>query len=241
MSSTSTMSSSDDRPMMISRWGRSGNSPPWYLPEMKRSAHCALSVPLAAAVGHVARPKGAQNLAILRCRPACASTGGVGAGRISATTSATSASTSSPEWPVGSAMCRTPSSTVRRQRRQPVADRADRDDLGARRQRPLGQLAQERAAGKQLQAGQPERRGHEAEQRRPGPLRRRPQHDQPPHPVPPAQALQVVEPDQAAHRVADDVDLARRRSARRSTRPCARSGRPSRGCRPGSPARAGSS
>ena len=38
MSSTSTMSSSDERPMMISRWGRSGNSPPWYLPEMKRSA-----------------------------------------------------------------------------------------------------------------------------------------------------------------------------------------------------------
>ncbi len=39
MSSTSTMSSSDDRPMMISRCGRSGNSPPWYLPEMNRNAH----------------------------------------------------------------------------------------------------------------------------------------------------------------------------------------------------------
>ena len=34
MSSTSTMSRSDERPMMISRLGRSGNSPPWYLPEM---------------------------------------------------------------------------------------------------------------------------------------------------------------------------------------------------------------
>ena len=38
MSSTSTMSRSLDRPMMISRFIRSGNSPPWYLPEMKRSA-----------------------------------------------------------------------------------------------------------------------------------------------------------------------------------------------------------
>ena len=39
MSSTSTMSRSDERPMMISRWGRNGNSPPWYFPEMKRNAH----------------------------------------------------------------------------------------------------------------------------------------------------------------------------------------------------------
>ena len=38
MSSTSTMSRSLDLPMMISRFIRSGNSPPWYLPEMKRSA-----------------------------------------------------------------------------------------------------------------------------------------------------------------------------------------------------------
>src|SRR3954466_14686185 len=38
MSSTSTMSRSLERPMMISRFMRSGNSPPWYLPEMKRSA-----------------------------------------------------------------------------------------------------------------------------------------------------------------------------------------------------------
>src|SRR5262245_35930038 len=38
MSSTSTMSRSLERPMMISRFIRSGNSPPWYLPEMKRSA-----------------------------------------------------------------------------------------------------------------------------------------------------------------------------------------------------------
>ena len=45
MSSTSTMSSSDERPMMISRWGRSGNSPPWYLPEMNRSAHSIVSEP----------------------------------------------------------------------------------------------------------------------------------------------------------------------------------------------------
>ena len=29
--------------MMISRLGRSGNSPPWYLPEMKRNAHGAAS------------------------------------------------------------------------------------------------------------------------------------------------------------------------------------------------------
>ena len=65
--------------MMISRFGRSGNSPPWYLPEMKRSAHCALSCPALAAVGHVARPKGAQNLAILRCRSGRVNRGPVGA------------------------------------------------------------------------------------------------------------------------------------------------------------------
>ena len=52
MSSTSTMSSSDDRPMMISRCGRSGNSPPWYFPEMKRSAHERLfASPLVVAFG----------------------------------------------------------------------------------------------------------------------------------------------------------------------------------------------
>ena len=125
---------------------------------------------------------------------------------MSTTTSATSASTSSPEWPVGSAMWRTPSSTVldRGASQSRIAPIETTSAPG--RQRPLGQLAQERAAGKQLQAGQPERRRHQAEQRRPGPLRRRPQHHQAPHPVPPAQPLQVVEPDQPAHRVADDVD-----------------------------------
>ena len=45
MSSTNTMSKSDERPIMISRLGRSGNSPPWYFPEMKRNAQSAESVP----------------------------------------------------------------------------------------------------------------------------------------------------------------------------------------------------
>ena len=44
MSSTRTMSRSDERPTTISRLGRSGNSPPWYLPEMKRSVHMTVSV-----------------------------------------------------------------------------------------------------------------------------------------------------------------------------------------------------
>ena len=38
MSSTRTMSRSLERPTMISGWVPSGYSPPWYLPEMKRSA-----------------------------------------------------------------------------------------------------------------------------------------------------------------------------------------------------------
>jgi hypothetical protein len=38
MSSTRTMSSSLDRPITISPFSGKGNSPPWYLPEMKRSA-----------------------------------------------------------------------------------------------------------------------------------------------------------------------------------------------------------
>src|SRR5258708_39814967 len=46
MSSTRTMSRSLDRPMMISRFMRSGNSPPWYLPEMKRSAKRGRSLTL---------------------------------------------------------------------------------------------------------------------------------------------------------------------------------------------------
>jgi hypothetical protein len=44
MSSTSTMSRSLERPMMISRLTRKGNSPPWYFPEMKRSAKRGRSV-----------------------------------------------------------------------------------------------------------------------------------------------------------------------------------------------------
>jgi hypothetical protein len=38
MSSTRTMSRSLERPTMISLFVPSGNSPPWYFPEMKRSA-----------------------------------------------------------------------------------------------------------------------------------------------------------------------------------------------------------
>ncbi len=38
MSSTRTMLRSLERPMMISGWLPRGNSPPWYFPEMKRSA-----------------------------------------------------------------------------------------------------------------------------------------------------------------------------------------------------------
>src|SRR5262245_44866737 len=39
MSSTRTMSSSLERPMTISPSIGRGNSPPWYFPEMKRSAY----------------------------------------------------------------------------------------------------------------------------------------------------------------------------------------------------------
>src|SRR5579864_2018861 len=39
MSSTSTMSRSLERPTTISRSMRRGNSPPWYFPEMNRSAY----------------------------------------------------------------------------------------------------------------------------------------------------------------------------------------------------------
>ena len=38
MSSTRTMSSSLERPITISPVSGRGNSPPWYFPEMKRSA-----------------------------------------------------------------------------------------------------------------------------------------------------------------------------------------------------------
>ena len=68
MSSTSTMSRSDERPMTISRLGRSGNSPPWYFPEMKRSVHmrCVRVAPSPRVGDDIAGPKGAQNLTILR-------------------------------------------------------------------------------------------------------------------------------------------------------------------------------
>src|SRR5687767_12569314 len=46
MSSTRTMSRSEDRPTTISRSGRSGNSPPWYLPEMNLRAYCISADPL---------------------------------------------------------------------------------------------------------------------------------------------------------------------------------------------------
>src|SRR5215471_5287809 len=42
ISSTKTMSRSLERPTMISRLSSSGNSPPWYLPEIKRSASLIL-------------------------------------------------------------------------------------------------------------------------------------------------------------------------------------------------------
>ena len=46
MSSTSTMSSSLERPMTICFSAFSGNSPPWYLPEMNLSAYVFAGDPL---------------------------------------------------------------------------------------------------------------------------------------------------------------------------------------------------
>jgi len=94
-----------------------------------------------------------------------------------------------------------------RQRDDPVAGGGDRVNVDSRWHRPLGELVQEAAARQKLpgrRRPQPER--HHAHQRGPGSSDRGSHHDQLAHPRMAAQLLHVVQADQTAHRVPDDVD-----------------------------------
>src|SRR5438874_1973028 len=183
MSSTSTMSRSLDRPMMISRFMRSGNSPPWYLPEMKRSAKRGRSfmdgVATKASKILVPNPWQAQANAPLVSRRRIVDE------RIARRTERID------DAPVDlfrddqARMAQRDGHRVRarqargRQRHDPVARRRDRRDLDARWDRPLGELVEEPAARQELPArGRPQAERQDAGERAPRAADRRAHHDE---------------------------------------------------------------
>ena len=118
----------------------------------------------------------------------------------------------SDECPSGTVSASAPSSGVHATRADPVALRRDGEVLDVLGQRAHRQLLEEAAAGQELPGArrdQPHRR--HAEQRRPGPALGRAHHDQLADALVAAELLDVVEPDETAHRVTDDVDLLHRR------------------------------
>ena len=197
MSSTRTMSRSDEQADDDLRG--------WAAAEIRRpdtrkgsgAPTGRFSLSFTAAVGHVARPEGAQNLAILRCRA-----GRVNRGPRSAEYRRRPRRPSAVDEQPGMARRQrdVPDAVEHRarQRRQPVTHCADRNDLGAVRQRPL-QPARAGTGCREAAAGWPARCGASHEARSadqvpwagvPSMTRRRTRWR-------PAQALQVVEPDEA--------------------------------------------